>query len=129
MPVHLALGGGLGALARFGLGGWLSAWAGVGFPWPTFVINLTGSLLLGFLNGRFARVATSPESRAFLAIGLCGGFTTFSTFDHETLGLLQQGRYLLAATYSSGSVITCMAGVIVGMGLAARWTPRLAGDR
>lgn len=118
MQVYVALGGGLGALARFALGGWVTTWAGVGFPWPTFAINVLGSALLGFLNGRFTRVGTSPETRAFLTIGLCGGFTTFSTFDYETLTLIQQGRMLLAAGYSASSVFSCITGVATGMWLA-----------
>lgn len=114
--IYLGLGGGLGALARFGLGSWLTTSAGVGLPWPTFVINVLGSALLGFLAGRLSRVSASPNTRAFLTIGLCGGFTTFSTFDYETLLLLQHGRYLLAAVYSSSSVVMCIGGVAMGTG-------------
>lgn len=126
---YVGIGGGAGALGRYGLGTWLTTWVGTGFPWATFVINVFGSGLLGFLNGRFARVGSSPDTRALLTIGLCGGFTTFSTFDYEMLALLQEGRYLLAATYSSSSVITCMGGVVAGMSLAAWSTPRFEPGR
>lgn len=119
----VACGGALGALARLALGGWFATWAGVGYPWSTFLINAGGSLLLGVLNGSRARVALSPAGRAFLAVGLCGGFTTFSTFELETLALLQERSYLLALTYSLGSVGVCIGGVLGGMRLAG-WPGR-----
>jgi fluoride exporter len=120
----VALGGGAGALARFALGGWVVTWAGVGFPWGTFAINVLGSTLLGFLNRALPTPATSANVRALLTVGFCGGFTTFSTFDYETWVLLRQGRYLLAAAYSSGSVLTCVGGVLCGVWLAAWWVRR-----
>jgi fluoride exporter len=123
IPLYICLGGGLGALGRFALGGWVTTWAGVGFPWGTFAINVLGSALLGFLN-RALPPSTSSHTRAFFTIGLCGGFTTFSTFDYETLVLLQQGRYLLAAVYSTSSVLTCVGGVVGGLWLAAWWLRR-----
>ncbi|CAN5861843.1 fluoride efflux transporter CrcB [soil metagenome] len=115
--LYVALGGALGALARFAIGGWVTTWAGPGFPWGTFVINVSGSLLLGFLMRVLPSPAASSEARALLTVGLCGGFTTFSTFDFETLVLLQERLYGLAALYSLGSVLTCLAGVFAGMSL------------
>lgn len=113
----MALGGALGALARFAIGGWVTTWAGPEFPWGTFVINVSGSLLLGFLMRVLPSPTAAPEARALLTVGLCGGFTTFSTFDFETLVLLQERLYGLAALYSLGSVLTCLAGVFAGMWL------------
>jgi fluoride exporter len=124
----VALGGAIGALARFGLGGWVTTWAYAGFPWGTFFVNLLGSTALGLLHGILPAPPAAPAARAFLVIGLCGGFTTFSTFDFETLSLLQQGRPGTAAAYALGSVAACLSGVVAGMAagnrLAARDAPR-----
>jgi fluoride exporter len=117
----IGMGGALGALARFGLGGWVTTWAGGAFPVGTFAVNVLGSLALGFVIRTLdARSTPDAELRGFLAVGVCGGFTTFSTFDYETLILLQQSRFALAALYSVGSVSTCVGGVVVGGLLAAR---------
>jgi fluoride exporter len=110
-------GGAIGALARFAIGGWVTTWAAAGFPWGTFAINVLGSLVLGFVNRALPAPSASPATRAFLSIGLCGGFTTFSTFDFETLSLLRQEEYGLGIAYSLGSVVTCVSGVIGGMWL------------
>jgi fluoride exporter len=127
MLLYIAVGGGLGALARFAAGAWMSTWAGTAFPWPTFAINVLGSALLGFLNGSLPRLTVSPDTRGLLTIGLCGGFTTFSTFDLETLRLLEHGRHLAAAAYSAGSVTACLVGVFAGLRLASWFIrPRLA---
>jgi fluoride exporter len=114
----VALGGGLGAVARFLLGSWISLWAAPGFPWSTFTVNVLGSALLGLLARGLAAPSASPGTRAFLAIGFCGGFTTFSAFDLDTLLLLQDARYGLAGLYSLGSVTTCIAGVLAGSWVA-----------
>lgn len=114
----VGLGGGLGALARYALGGWVASWAYAGFPWATFAINVLGSAVLGFLQRALPAPVVPPAKRAFLAIGLCGGFTTFSTFDLETFTLLQEARYAAAAAYSLGSVAACIAGVLGGLWLA-----------
>jgi len=115
---YLGIGGGIGALARFAVGGWVPTWAGVGFPWGTFAINVLGSALLGLLHGALPRTDRFPTARAFLTVGFCGGFTTFSTFDFETLVLLQQQQYGIAGLYSAGSVVACVVGALGGMALA-----------
>jgi fluoride exporter len=114
----VALGGALGAVARFGISGWVTTWAYAGFPWGTFVVNALGSVALGFLNRGFPPPLGLPAARAFFAVGLCGGFTTFSTFDFETLSLLQQGDYTTALFYSLASTATCIAGVAAGLAFA-----------
>lgn len=116
----VALGGGLGAMVRFLLGSWISHWAASGFPWSTYTINVLGSALLGMLARGLTAPSASPETRAFLAIGFCGGFTTFSAFDLDTLILLQDARYGLAGLYSLGTVITCIAGVLAGSRIAGK---------
>jgi CrcB protein len=109
----VALGGGAGAAARFGVS---QALAGRdGFPWATFAINVAGSLLLGILMGAFPSADEAWRVRALLAAGFCGGFTTFSTFSYETLVLLQRGSPSTALAYAGGSV---MAGLLAaGVGL------------
>jgi CrcB protein len=111
----VALGGAAGACARFGVS---RAWGGRdGFPWATFAVNVAGSLALGAL------LATLPPGsermRAGLAVGFCGGFTTFSTFSHETLVLLQRGSPAPALAYAAGSVVAGVLAAWAGMRLAS----------
>jgi fluoride exporter len=113
--VWIAAGGALGAVARFVIGGWATTAAWAGFPWGTFAVNVSGSTLLGLVYGLTTGNAAHTRTRAFLAIGFCGGFTTFSTFDLETYSLLRRGEIVTAALYSTGSVVTCVAGVLVGL--------------
>jgi fluoride exporter len=127
LGLWVAAGGAVGAVARFMIGGWVTTWAAAGFPWPTFVVNVGGSLLLGFLQVALPP-ASAPHVRAAFTIGLCGGFTTFSTFDYEMLALLQQGNYGTAAAYGVASVSMCIAGVFAGMALArGPWLARRSG--
>jgi fluoride exporter len=123
MGFWIGLGGGIGAVARFAIGGWVTTWAAAGFPWGTLAINVLGSTLLGFLHRALPMDGVDPSRRAFLTIGLCGGFTTFSAFDFETFALLRDGRMLAAGTYSLGSVVACVAGVALGIALASRNPP------
>lgn len=108
------VGGGLGALVRFGLGGWVQNAAGAGFPWGTLVINVTGSLLLAFLYAVLESVRARPEWRAFLGIGFCGGYTTFSTFSYEAYRLLEDGQWNRALAYMVGSLLLALAGTFAG---------------
>jgi CrcB protein len=108
----VALGGGAGAAARFGVS---QALAGRdGFPWATFAINVAGSLLLGILMGAFPS-GDAWRVRALLAAGFCGGFTTFSTFSYETLVLLQRGSPSTALAYAGGSVMAGLLAAWVGL--------------
>jgi fluoride exporter len=120
IALYIGLGGALGALGRFALSGWVVTWAGAAFPWGTFATNVAGSSLLGYLTRARGMASASPGVRAFLTVGLCGGFTTFSTFDLETLVLLQHQRFAVAAAYSLGSVAACIGGIVGGRWLAAR---------
>ena len=114
LPVAIFVGAGIGGLARYAVGGWAQAAAGAGFPWGTLFVNVTGSLLLTFLYTLLEGTAAPPEWRAFLGIGLCGGYTTFSTFSHETMRLLQDGEWERALLYMLGSVILSLAGAVLG---------------
>jgi fluoride exporter len=108
------IGGGGGAGLRY-LVGLLGTWLGQeSFPWTTFVINLTGSLALGFL----VSWAKGQPDRALwlllLGTGVCGGFTTYSTFSVETLALLEQDRFATAFIYVVGSVLAALIGAWLG---------------
>jgi len=118
---YIALGGLVGTVARYALQGWVQERAAGTFPLGTMVVNLLGSLALGFLL-RYATGSTviSPELRAGLAIGFCGAFTTMSTFGYETLALLQDGQVWRAGLYMGGTVLGCLAAIIVGTLLANR---------
>jgi CrcB protein len=122
MLIHIALGGVLGTLARYGLQGWVQDRLGAEtFPAGTLVVNLTGSLLLGFL----ARLATgstllAPDLRAGLTIGFCGAFTTMSTFGYESLTLLADGQHARAGAYIAASVVGCLGGIWAGSSVAGR---------
>jgi CrcB protein len=113
------LGGGLGSLARYGVGRLLHPGSVEGFPWPTFVVNVVGSLALGVLVGFAAQREASEALRTFLAVGVLGGFTTYSTFNLDTLALFDQRGALVAGGYVVATVTVCLAAGWCG-GWAAR---------
>jgi CrcB protein len=113
--LFIAGGGALGALARYGVGGWVQSHAGFAFPWGTFAVNLAGSLLIGFAVRFLEGVAVTPEVRALVTVGFLGAFTTFSTYSYEALTLLRDGDWRRAAFYSLGSVLLGVVAVGVGM--------------
>lgn len=87
--------------------------AGGDFPWATFAVNILGCLLIGLLWGWGSR-SLSPQLMMLLSVGLCGGFTTFSTFSRESLALLQGGSYLMFALYVAGSFVVGILAVALG---------------
>lgn len=113
-----AAGGFFGAGGRY-LASALPLWKNAAFPWGTLLINLAGAALIGFLAGiGERRPDISPGWITFWKTGVCGGFTTFSTFSLETLTLLEKGRLPLALAYAAGSVALCVLGVWAGRQLA-----------
>ena len=108
-------GGALGAAGRYGLS--LLPYKGT-FPLLTLCTNLLGALLIGFVVGLAGRGTLSPGSTLFWKTGVCGGFTTFSTFSLESLTLLEKGRWLLGGSYMALSAGLCLAGVLAGQRLA-----------
>lgn len=115
----IALGGGLGALSRYELGLWISSKWNQGFPLHTFIINITGAFLLGFLNILFIeRMTVSPLWRLGIGVGFLGAYTTFSTFGFEVITLLEGGSYTTAAAYTFLSILVGFVGVALGVGLA-----------
>ncbi len=120
MIVYITLGGVAGTLARWYLQGWIQTRSGLtGFPIGTLAINLAGSLVLGFVI-RLATGSTviTPELRAGLTIGFCGGFTTLSTFTFESVRLLGDGEYWWATLYMGSTIAGCLVAVIAGTMLA-----------
>jgi fluoride exporter len=119
--LYIALAGVVGTLSRYGLEGWIQSRTASGFPLGTLTVNLSGSMILGFV----VRIATgtaliSPDVRAALTIGFCGTFTTMSTFSYESVALLNDGDYMRAALYMGGTIVGCVAAVILGTALANR---------
>ena len=112
---YVALGSAVGGASRFALTTFIQQRAGT-FPIGTLVVNITGSLALGFLM-RYALGSTSvsPETRAMLTTGFCGGYTTFSTFSYETIALIQDGDYRRAGTYVVASVVLSLAATFLGI--------------
>jgi len=115
----IALGGALGANARYWLGGAIQARLGSTFPWQTLIINVLGSLLIGVFMEISLREAWDPRWRLFIAIGVLGGFTTYSTFAYESLHMLSDRSYDWGMFYILGSPVLCVAGAWLGK-VAAR---------
>jgi fluoride exporter len=114
-----ALGGALGSLARWALAYALPSPGG--WPWPTLLVNLTGCFLLGALVAVLAaRTPEPPWMRPFLGVGLLGGYTTYSAFAVEVVGLVDGGAHLLAAGYVLLSVAGGVAAVVLGAVAARR---------
>lgn len=116
------LGGALGTGCRFAVSNLVAATIGLRqFPVATFLINVSGSFLIGFLAEWFdARATVSPELRAAVLVGILGGYTTFSSFSLETLNLLRDGAWQKALLYPMGSVLLGLLAVWCGVQLA-RW--------
>lgn len=115
----VALGGAIGSSLRFAAGEAMRRIPVFAhFPWATLLINVAGSLLIGWFMRWSATDATSPQMRAFVAIGICGGFTTFSTFAAENMALLQGGQIARAALHAALSLTLTVAAVAIGYSLA-----------
>ena len=121
MYFWVALGGALGSMARYWMGIRITVLAGLAFPWATILINILGSLVIGFLatfTGPEGRLPAPLDARALLIVGLCGGFTTFSAFGLQTLDLARDGRLLLAGANIVLSVVLRLVAVALGHWLA-----------
>ena len=120
----VAIGGALGSVARYWMNGIVSSKFGETFPWGTLLINVTGSFLIGFIGA-----VASPEGRMdsksrafatqFVMYGLCGGYTTFSSFSLQTLRLVQDREWLYAGGNVLLSVVLCLVAVWLGFALGA----------
>lgn len=113
----VGIGGGLGAVGRYALGHALSP-VSASFPFATLLINFIGAVVIGLITELSQRLIPLPPSLfLFLTTGICGGFTTFSTFSLETIHLFEKGRLWTGLGYTAASVVLCAAGVLAGKGL------------
>jgi fluoride exporter len=114
----VALGGALGASCRYGVGVAATHLGSGHFPWGTFSVNIIGSFILGVLVAMMTfSWSPSPELRAFVVVGVLGGFTTFSAFSLDVVLLIERGRLTLAALYLIGTVAISVAGLFAGLRL------------
>ncbi len=110
----IALGGAIGTLVRYIVGGLDYRFSSGVFPISTLVVNVSGSFVIGFLWGIVDRFAVSPNVRLFIFIGILGGYTTFSTFSLETFNLMRDGEYRIALMNILFSVILSIGAVFLG---------------
>lgn len=113
----IAIGGALGSMARFACSELSVHLFGAAFPWGTLAVNVIGSFVIGFFasfTGPGGAWAASLDARLFITVGICGGFTTFSSFSLQTLALFRGGEAGLALANVAGSVILCLATVWLG---------------
>ena len=116
--VLVALAGAIGAPLRYLVDAWVQRHSS-GLPWGTFVINATGSLLLGLISG-FALYQGLPDTpKLLIGTGFCGAYTTFSTFTFESVRLAEDGSLLEASANVVGSAVVCLLAAAAGLGLAA----------
>jgi CrcB protein len=111
----IALGGAAGSVLRYLLGGRAQHFAPHGFPLGTLFVNVAGCFLVGMLVRQFMNIQTHNHLRALLVVGFCGGFTTFSTFSMETVGLIEGGEYSRAMGYIALSLTLCLTATFAGM--------------
>jgi len=123
MLLWIALGGAAGTALRYLVGSPVTALVQGRFPLGTLVINVAGGFLIGFFARWFLHMQATPELRAALTVGLCGGFTTFSTFSLETVGLIEGGLYVRATIYVLLSVALSLLATVAGMATAKLITP------
>jgi len=113
----VAAGGALGSVARYWLAAFVAGLTGPFFPWGTLLINVLGSFVIGWFGawtGPDGPIDVPPDIRVFVLVGICGGFTTFSSFSLQTLELLNAGETLRAGSYILGSVALCLLAVWAG---------------
>lgn len=119
MILWIGFAGVLGAVLRYSLGKWVSGLLGMAFPWGTWIINISGSLLLGLLYGWHQSTMISDGIWVMWGTGFCGAYTTFSTFGYETIGLMGRQRYASAALYVVSSVLVGVLAAWAGVWLTA----------
>jgi CrcB protein len=117
-------GGALGAMARYGISGLVSRLCPMGFPLATLLVNILGSIAMGIFVGLMARFlpANQEQLRLFVAVGIFGGFTTFSSFSLDTIVLMERGELAQAISYVALSVVVCLLGLYLGL-LITRGSP------
>lgn len=117
----VALGGAVGTTGRYFISGLVARLIGETFPWGTLLINVTGSFIIGFfaaLTGPDGRLYVGSSGRQFVMTGICGGYTTFSSFSFQTLNLMNDGEWFRASANIGASVALCLIAVWAGFVLA-----------
>jgi CrcB protein len=115
--VLIAIGSALGGVLRFACSGWIAERIGETFPWGTLIVNVSGSFIIGLfftLTGPDGRLLVGTPARQFVMIGICGGYTTFSSFSLQTLNLVRDGEWLPALANVLASVVLCLIAVWLG---------------
>lgn len=116
--LYVALGGAIGASARYLVSNWMASWLGTDFPWGTFFANISGSFLIGIVLVLVEGGSLPAEARLLLAVGILGGYTTFSSFSYESLQLMTGGAFLAMLLNMFGQLalglIFVYFGVVVG---------------
>jgi fluoride exporter len=128
----VAIGGALGSVARFWLGNAMVMVMGSEFPWGTLLINILGSFIISFfgmLTGSADRFPVPYEARIFVMVGICGGFTTFSSFSLQTIELAYAGQAGRAGIYVAISVILCLAACALGFWTATAFSNAIGSSR
>ena len=120
MLFWIAMGGAAGSVLRYVAGGFAQRVAGIGFPIGTLVVNVTGCFLIGVFAQHYMNTQTHQEMRAMLITGFCGGYTTFSAFSIETVGLIQGGEYQKAAVYTVTSFLLSLTATFAGITAVAK---------
>ena len=116
------IGSGLGGMARYGVGVLSARWFGVDFPISTLAVNILGSAILGLIVVLFTKLnVANQDARLFLATGVIGGFTTFSTFSLDAVALWESGDHFGAAGYVGASVVLSLVAIVVAMWLVRRF--------
>jgi len=116
---YIALGGALGAIARYWVGSAVSGRMGIKFPYGTLLVNVTACVIIGFsLTYLGKRADLNPAWRYLIPVGFIGAYSTFSTFEWETLSTMRSGAFFLAALYAGGSFILGLAATWCGIALA-----------
>jgi CrcB protein len=114
----VALGGAIGSLLRYFTAGAIQSAASSGFPWGIFVVNISGGFAMGIIVELAAlKLSMAPEVRAFLTVGILGGYTTFSTFSLDSVLLIERGSYVSAAIYIAGSAVLSILALFAGLWL------------
>ncbi|MFM7079266.1 MAG: fluoride efflux transporter CrcB [Bacteroidota bacterium] len=121
--IAVFIGGGLGSLARYGLSFVFTSPSATVFPWATLAANTISSLIIGFLMGMglAGKETTDSVWKSLLAVGFCGGFSTFSAFSMETIELAKSGMMQQAIIYATSSLMLCLGATLAGMWFVRQW--------
>lgn len=117
----IGLAGAVGTLVRYGVGVWAQKALGVGFPYATLIVNVTGCFFITFIaHTAMSTTLVSSTMRITLMTGLMGGLTTYSSFDYETTSLMRQGSWSMAGLNVAVTLVVCFGAGLAGLGLAKK---------